>query len=197
MPTAARIAAILWLAVYIPVYAQAYGALHFLQLCDLGVLLASLGVLTDNRLLLSAQALGAPAIGLLWLADLGWTALSGHSLHGGTAYLWDQSVTAAARVLSLFHLVLPVLLVLYLRRRGYDPRALPLQTAVAAGAIGLSWWLGGAQNLNYVNAWPNRGIVLDGVPAAHAFASWLLLCLAVYLPTHLLWQRLFTTATLR
>lgn len=185
MPAWARIAVIAWLAIYVPVYAAAYGALHFLQLCDLGVLLACLGVLLGNRLLLSAQAIGAPGIALLWLADLGWTAISGHGLHGGTAYLWDASVPALARVLSLFHLVLPIALVLYLRRSGYDPRALPLQSAIAAAAIALSWWFGSAQNLNYVTHWPNGAAVLPAIAGVHAFASWLSLCAVIYLPTHL------------
>ena len=193
-----RAAVIAWLALYVPVYAHAYGGWHFLQLCDLSVLLACLGVLIDSRLLLSAQALGAPAVALLWLADLGWQAASGHYLHGGTAYLWDEAVPVAARLLSLFHLVLPLLLILYLRRRGYDSRALPLQAAIAAAAIAASWlWLRGAGNLNYVNAWPGGGVVLRGVPSVHVFATWLLLCLVIYLPTHLLWQRLFGDGSLR
>ena len=189
---ALRIAIAAWLALYIPVYSRAYGGWHFLQLCDLSVLLACLGALLGSRLLLSAQALGAPAIALLWLADLAWFAATGHYLHGGTAYLWDGTVPAAARLLSLFHLVLPLLLVMYLRRHGYDRRALPLQAAVSALAIAVSLLgLHGFGNLNYVNAWPGGGAVLPKLPGAHAFAGWLVLCVAIYFPTHLLWQQLF------
>lgn len=184
-----RIAVIAWLAIYVPVYASAYGGWHFLQLCDLGVLLACLGVLIDSRMLLSAQALGAPAIALLWLADLGWQTATGHYLHGGTAYLWNEAVPVAARVLSIFHLVLPLLLLLYLWRNGYDRRALPLQAAISAVVIAVSrLWLPPVDNLNYVNAWPGGGVVLRGMPGAHAVASWLLLCLAIYLPTHLIYR---------
>lgn len=193
-----QVAVIAWLAIYVPVYASAYGGWHFLQLCDLSVLLACLGVLTRSRLLLSAQALGAPAIALLWLADLGWSAATGHYLHGGTAYLWNEAVPAAARVLSIFHLVLPLLLLFCLWRNGYDRRALLLQAAISAVVIAVSrLWLPPVDNLNYVNAWPGGGVLLRGVPGAHAVASWLVLCLAIYLPTHLLLQRLFAAGSLR
>jgi hypothetical protein len=161
-------------------------------------MLTCVGFLIDSRLLLSAQALGAPGIALLWLADLGWFALTGHYLHGGTAYLADEAVPATARALSIFHLALPLLLILYLKRSGYDSRALPMQAAISAAVIAVSrLCLGGSDNLNYANAWPGGGVVLRGVPGAHAFASWLLLCLVIYLPTHLLWRRLFTAGSLR
>jgi hypothetical protein len=180
----------------VPVYANAYGGWHFLQLCDLSLLLSCFGVLTGNRLLLSAQALGAPAIGLLWIADLAYSEVTGQFLHGGTAYLWDEHIPGSARLLSTYHLVLPLLLILQTHRFGYDRRAFFLQTAISAAAFAVSWlWLRDVENVNYVNAWPG-GRILAASPGAHAFASWLLLCTVIYAPTHLLWRRLFGEASL-
>src|SRR4051794_14392830 len=89
---AGRALVILWLLVYVPTYTNVYGVAHFLQLCDLTLLLSCIGFLTGSRLLLSAQTLSAPAIGALWLSDVAWVALTGHNLHGGTNYLWDTSI---------------------------------------------------------------------------------------------------------
>lgn len=187
----ARALIIFWLLVYVPTYATVYGAAHFLQLCDLTLLLSCIGFLTGSRLLLNAQTLSAPAIGVLWVADLAWRAVTGHSLHGGTDYLWDTSIPIFARTLSTFHLLLPVLLLIELRRRGYDRRALVLQSLIAGAVIALST-LGfrGEANLNYVHHWPGGGRMMGG-PNAQALTTWFLLCSCVYAPTHLLCQRWF------
>jgi hypothetical protein len=191
--TAIRLAILVWLAIYIPTYTHAYGAWHFLQLCNLGVLLSSLGALARSRLLLSTQAVAMPAIGLLWLADLGWWTATGRYLHGGTAYLWDAEIPRLARWLSLYHLILPALLIATIRRMGYHPRAFVLQAAIAAAALSLSLLLAEiAGHHNYVLGWPNGRVLFDR-PWAHALVSWLLLCVAAYWPTHLLWRRLFPT----
>jgi hypothetical protein len=178
------------LAAYVPAYAYAYGGWHFLQLCNLSLLLSCLGALMRNRLLLSAQALGAPVIGLLWIADLAHLAATGRYWHAGTAYLWDERIPEIARMLSVYHLVLPMVLIFALRRFGYDRRALLLQTAISCAAFAVSWWwLRDVENLNYVNAWPGGRVLFADTPGAHAFVTWSLLCAVVYVPTHWLWRR--------
>ena len=62
---------VLWLVVYLPAYAQAWGAANFLFLCNIGVILTALGLILRNRLLVSSQAVAAPVIALVWLLDAG------------------------------------------------------------------------------------------------------------------------------
>lgn len=189
---AGRALIILWLLVYVPAYTNAYGVAHFLQLCDLTLLLSCIGYLTGSRLLLSAQTLSAPAIGALWVSDVAWVALTGHTLHGGTNYLWDVSIPIFARALSTFHIFLPALLLIALRRWGYDRRALVLQSLIAGAAIAVSTiGFRSDPNLNYVQNWPGGGRMIGG-PGAHALTTWLLLCSCVYAPSHLLCQRWFS-----
>ena len=56
---------VLWLVVYLPAYAQAWGAANFLFLCNIGVILTAIGLIARSRLLLSSQAVAAPIIALV------------------------------------------------------------------------------------------------------------------------------------
>lgn len=132
---AARGLAVAWLVVYVPSYAAAYGFRNFLFLCNLGVMITAIAVLAGSRLLLSSQAVAAPVIGLAWGIDAAWRVVTGAHLYGGTEYMWDPQYPLFTRLLSLYHLVWPVLVLLLVRRLGYDRRGWPLQGAIAAAAI--------------------------------------------------------------
>jgi hypothetical protein len=178
-----------WLAVYVPAYAWHWGGWHFLQLCNLGVLATAAGVVLDNRLLLSSQAVAAPGMFVLFVADAGARLLTGAYLHGGTAYLWDAAIPLPIRLLSLYHLAWPVVLFACLRRTGYDRRGFALQAAIAAAAIAVALWIApAAENLNYVVALPGHA---TDAQAWGPWLRWALLVATVYAPTHWLLRHLF------
>ncbi len=176
--------ALAWLAVYVPVYAQAYGPWHFLFLCNLGVLTTAFGLLLGNRLLLSSQAVAAPVIALLWIADVCCKLVSGRYLHGGAAYMWDASVPTAARVLSLYHAFWPFLLFHCLRKAGYDRRGFALQSALAAVSMAAALWIAPvAENIDYVFHWPGATVGPLRPPGEVAIILGATI-LGVYWPTH-------------
>lgn len=124
-----------WLVVYLPSYAAAYGFTNFLFLCNLGVMLTAAALLAGSRLVVSSQAIAAPVIGIAWGLDAAWRVVSGHHLYGGTEYMWDPQYPLFTRLLSLYHLAWPVLLVVVVRRVGYDRRGWPLQAGIATSAV--------------------------------------------------------------
>lgn len=184
-----RWVALAWLAVYLPVYAQAYGWLNFLVLCNVGILLTAAGLVAGSGLLLSSQAVAALLPCVAWGLDVAWRLATGDFLFGGTAYMWDPQYPLAARLLSLYHLVWPWVLLHALRRLGYDPRGYALQCALAAALI-----LGGrlvdpALNCNWAFADPLFARSFG--PAPVHLATLLAATLAgVYLATHRLLLRL-------
>ena len=111
-------------------------------------------------------------------------------LTGGTEYMWDARFPLWVRLLSLFHVVLPVLLLAALRRAGYDHRALRLQSWIAAALLAASRFLGPTQNVNYAFADPifHRAFGPAPVHLAVIFAA---LVRIIYWPTHLLLARAF------
>jgi len=178
-----------WLLLWLPIYHDAYGAWHFLQLCNLGLLVGIVGVLLGNRVLLSSQAVACVVIALLWLADVGSRLVSGQHLHGGTAYMWDSAIPVAARALSLYHLGFPVLMLYCLRHTGYDRRGFVLQCVLAAAAIAIGLVLApAAHNLNYAFAWPGAATPHTD-PLLRSMLAWAMLIVLFYLPAHLLLDR--------
>ena len=135
-PLWVRWVSLAWLAVWIPVYALYWGWANFLHLCDVAVLLTCIGFARGDVLLLSSQAVSSLIGDLLWCLDASWTLFSNRHLTGGTEYMWDTRFPLWVRLLSLFHVVLPMLLLAALSRTGYDHRALRLQCGIEP----LFWW---------------------------------------------------------
>ena len=185
-----RWAAAAWLAVWIPAYASVWGPRNFLLLCDVAVLLTCAGLWLGSPLLLSSQAVSSILADAVWAMDAGSRLFLGRHLFGGTEYMWDASFPLAVRLLSLFHLFWPVLLVWSVRRGGYDHRGLGLQISIAGALLLVSRFAGRAANLNFAFRDPIWGLSLE--PAAlHLAATLAFLTAVFYLPTHLVLSRAF------
>jgi hypothetical protein len=180
-----------WLAFYLVVYLNAYGFWHFFQLCNVGVILACIGIFTKQKLLISSQALGMSCVALFWIADqIAWL-WTGQPLHGGTAYMQQSSVPLIARVLSIYHVILPLFLLWIVFTKGYDRRAWLLQCAILAltGAIG-AWIAPASENINYLFYWPNEAASQTIIWPRVTIMILITTC-ALYLPLHRLlmfWQ---------
>lgn len=186
-----RWVALLFLAVYLPTYGIAYGLVNFVFLCNLSVLLLVPGLALPSPLLVSSQALSALLIDSLWTLDLGSRLIAGRHLIGGTEYMWDSRWPLFARLLSLYHVLLPPTLLWSLRRLGYDRRALVLQSAIGTLAVIGGRLLGTPEaNINYAYVAPFFGRALGPAPL-HLAAIVGALLLVMYPATHLLLARVF------
>jgi hypothetical protein len=190
LPAWLRWLALLWLAIWIPAYWRTWGAANFLHLCDVAVIVVCVGLWTNSALLISSQAVGSLLVDLAWLLDAGWRLITGRGLLGGADYLFDASYPLWVRLLTLFHVVMPVLLVWALSRSGYDRRGWLLQTAIALFAFVAARFTPPSLNINYAfhdpfvhRAW--------GPAPLHVLISWLFMVTVVYLPTHLILRAIF------
>jgi hypothetical protein len=190
LPPLVRWGALLWLVVWVPAYWRAWGAANFLHLCDLAAFLTCLGLLSGNRLLLASQAVSSILVDFAWMLDAAWALFAGRHLIGGTEYLFDAHVALWIRLLSLFHVVLPPLLLWALWRTGYDRRAWTLQTGIALAAFTAARFTDPVTNINFAfrdpfwhRAW--------GPPPVHVALSVAALAVGLYLPTHLALLRIY------
>jgi hypothetical protein len=188
-----RFWALAWLAVYVPAYAIAYGFANFLFLCNLGVFLAVAGLWSGSALLVSSQAVGILAVSLVWTLDLASRLLTGEHWIGGTEYMWDPKWPLFTRLLSLYHVAVPVVLLYALWRLGYDRRAYALQSAIAIAGVLAGRLFGAEANINgafldpmFKRAW--------GPPPVHMAVVAATLVLGVYPLAHLLLSRAFRPA---
>lgn len=112
--------------------------------------------------------------------------LTGRNMGTLAAYMFDPAKPRYLRALSLFHVVLPVLLLFLIARLGYAERAWLATTAFAWVVLPLTYWLTGREeNVNWVYG-----------PATMPEPLYLALLmlgfpLLVYLPTHLILRALF------
>jgi hypothetical protein len=176
--------------VWLPAYFRVWGWSNLLHLCDVAVILSFVGIWLANPLLLSSQAVSSVAAGILWVSDVGWRLATGRFLIGGADYMWDARYPLWVRLLSTFHLGLPLVLLWTLRKVGYDKRALGLQAAIAAILLIISRFFAEDLNMNYAfrdpvfhRAW--------GPAVAHLAFIFMVIVAAIYWPTHLLLARLF------
>jgi hypothetical protein len=182
--------ALLSLAAWFAAYWHAWGPANFLHLCDIAVILTCIGLYTNNALLISSQAVSSVLIDIVWTLDVAARLFFGRQLIGGTEYLFDSTTPLGARLLSLFHIILPFILLWSLSRLGYDRRAWKLQSAILLPVLIASRFVTPGQNLNFAVKDPFLHRSYGPAPT-HLAITFLFLVFVVYFPTHMLFSRLF------
>jgi hypothetical protein len=177
-----------WVLVWVPIYYREYGVQNFLFFCDLGNLFITVALWRESPLLFSWQATGLLLFQTLYTIDLASVLVSGRHLIGGTEYMFDVNVPLWIRLLSLFHVVVPPLLLWVIWRLGYDSRGWKHQTLTAWMVVPINYFWRPQFDVNWA-----RGPFFH---EQHAMPGLLYLLLylitipaVVYFPTHrfLLW----------
>lgn len=193
IPLWLRWAGLLWLVIWLPLYLWAWGWQNMMHVCDIAVILGCLGLWFQRTLLVSSQAISSLLAGVLWALDVGWRIVSGHPLVGGTEYMWDTHYALGIRLLSTFHIALPLVMIRSVQSIGYDRRALVFQSGIMAALLISSRFLPPQLNMNYAyqdplfhRAWGPAGTHLAVIfVGAVAFFYW---------PADLLLRRMFPAA---
>jgi hypothetical protein len=187
-PIVLRLGAVVWLAVWVPTYWRTWGAVNFLHFCDIAVILTCAGFIFNSNLLISSQAVAAILVDIVWIVDVTSKILFGHYLLGGAEYMFDAHYALWVRLLSLFHIAMPVLLLWAVWRYGYDRRGWTLQLGIALVAFIASRFANPALNMNYAYADPFLHRQWGAAPT-HVLVIFTFMLLIVYWPTHLFLMR--------
>jgi hypothetical protein len=176
----------LFLCVLVPVYWRHYGPANFLWASDIALFVVFVSLCTERPLLNSMMVVGVLPFEIVWTLDV----VSGSTVIGMTDYMFDAERPLYLRLLSLFHVALPVVMILLLRRLGYDRRALVAQTLLAWVVLPVTYLVTEpADNVNLVFGFGAEPQTLLH-PLLHLALEMALLPLAVYLPAHLVLKRL-------
>ncbi len=194
IPFGIKIVYTLFVCVLVPIYWRQYGPANFLWFSDIALLALVPALWLENALLVSMMAVSVVLFEALWNIDFFFRLATGKSLIGLSAYMFDPRIPLFIRGLSAFHIVLPLLLLWTLHQLGYDQRAFLWQTIVALGILPLSYLVSNAQeNVNWVYGFGQNPQRFLPAPL-FVILLMLLFPLAVYLPTHLLFIRIFRGA---
>jgi hypothetical protein len=177
----------IWVLVWIPIYWRQYGAQNFLFFCDLGNLLIAVALWSESALIFSSQAVGLLVFQILYCVDLVGALVAKRHFIGGTEYMFDPGLPLFVRLLSLFHVVTPPLLLCAIGRLGYDRRGWKLQTLLCWVVVTINYFWRPEMDVN----WALGPFFRE----QHAMPGWLFLIgylvvvpLVIYFPTHLALQ---------
>lgn len=177
----------LFTGLLVAVYWWSYGPKNFLWGSDIALFFICASLWYEHPLPNSMMAIGLLPFEILWCVDF----LSGARLLGATSYMFEPDRPLYLKALSLFHFLLPVIMVFLLRRLGYDRRALVAQTLLIWLVLPATYLLTGpVENINFVYG-PGKEPQSWLHPTAYLAAIMLLLPVLVCLPMHLVLDRLF------
>lgn len=188
----------LFLCILIPKYWPIYGPADFLWFCDVAALLTLPALWLESPLLASVNAVAMTLPQTAWILDF----VSGGRLIGVSAYMFDPGIPRFVRGLSTFHIWLPLLLLWMVWRLGYDRRAFWAQTTLCTAVLLISYLLtdprhpptgypAAAVNVNRVFG-PRPAEVQHWMPEQlYLLTQMLFYPLIIYLPTHLIFKRIF------
>jgi hypothetical protein len=194
IPLGLKITYTIFICALVPIYWRQYGPANFLWFSDIALLALVPAFWLENALLVSMMAVSVVFFEAVWNVDFFVCLLTGKSLIGLSAYMFDPKISAFIRGLSCFHIGLPLLLLWTLHRFGYDQRAFVWQTVVALVILPISYLVSNPQeNVNWVYGFgQNPQRILPG--PLFVILLMLLFPTVVYLPTHLLFARIFRAA---
>jgi hypothetical protein len=191
VPTWIKILYTLFLGVLVPVYWVHWGPRNFLWFSDIALLGTAVALWLESALLASMMALAVALPELAWNADFLGRLVTGRHLLGLSGYMFDAGKPRFLRALSLFHVVLPVLLLWTVHRLGYDSRALAFQTVVALVILPVTYALTDpADNVNWVYG-PGSTPQTWTTPRTYLALVMAFFPVVIYLPTHLLLRALW------
>jgi hypothetical protein len=171
-------------AVVVPIYWVRYGPKNFLWFSDIALIVLVPALWFESALLFSMMALAVLLPELVWTTSFLGGLLFGRPVTGLAGYMFDPELPRWLRGLSLFHLLLPPVLIYGVWRLGYDGRALAAQTLVALVVLPVTWWVTDREtNINWVfgpGARPQERID----PRLYLLLVILFFPCCVYLPTH-------------
>lgn len=191
IPLWVKLAATVFMVVLVPVYWKTYGLANFLWFSDIALFGTTAALWMESSLLASMMATAVLLPELAWNVSFFGSLVLRRQILGLTAYMFNPKYTRFQRALSLFHIVLPPLLLWMVWCLGYDRTAWLAQTVLAWIVLPITYlFTDPNENINWVFG-PGE-TPQNRIPRPLYFLLVLLFFpLCVYLPTHLLLQLIY------
>jgi hypothetical protein len=191
VPLWLKLAYTVLVAVVVPIYWVRYGPANYLWFSDIAFVLLVPALWLESRMIVSMMALSVLLLEIVWTIDFFVRLISGWKIIGLSSYMFDAKLPIWLRALSLFHLVLPPLLIWLLYRWGYEPRALLAQTVLAWVVLPLSYWASTPDNnVNWTKGFGDQPQTWMP-PLVFLLLLMFVFPLVLYVPGHFVLKRLF------
>jgi len=188
IPLLFKVSYTFFVGVVVIVYWRYYGPANFLWFSDQALLITCVALWLESPFLASMQAVSVVILELVWIVDFLTRLTTGVQFLGLAEYMFRADNPLFVRGLSLFHVVLPFLLLWLVYRLGYNWHAWIAQTILAWVVLLLCFFFTKpAKNINWAFGLGKRPQhwVPPGVYLAILMA---VLPICIYFPTHLALQ---------
>ena len=194
IPTWFKLAYTAFVAVVLVTWLRHYGWRNLLWFSDIALIGAVPALWLESRGIASVLAVAVLGPELLWNLDFALRLATKRRVIGLTEYMFEHERPRVLRLLSLFHVPLPLVLLWMLAAYGYAAAiALPGAVVLAALILPASRLLGSAEaNINWTFGLARVQSRLS--PVAYVALLFAGFVLGVFLPTDQLLRRLFSAA---
>lgn len=191
LPLWLKIAYTALVAVVVPIYWVWYGPANFLWFSDIAFMLLVVALWLKSPLIVSMMSLSVLLLEIVWNVDFFLRLTTGAKLIGLSNYMFDGAKPLWLRGLSLFHVVLPLLLIWLLYKWRYAPHAVIGQTILAWVVLPLSYWFSTPDNnINWSRGFGDQPQTWMP-PLLFLFALMVAFPLVLYVPGHFALRKLF------
>lgn len=187
IPTWLKVAYTVMVVIIIPVYWHRLGPTNFLWFSDIALIVMVAALWWESRLLASTMAVAVLFLELAWVADF----FSGANLTEVAKYMYADDTDWLIKVLSgTFHFALPPVLILMLRKYGYDTRAYLTQVIICLVVIPLTYLLTRPEdNINWVYGLADERTSLPPMLYLSLLVAGFIFI--IYTPSHFIFKRFF------
>lgn len=172
-----------WLLVWAPIYWKYYGPQNLLFFCDLGIFFVAAALWLESALIFSWQAVSLLIFETLFVLDLAGALFSGQHILSASNFMFSSQLPLFVRLLTLFHVVTPPLLIWAIWKLGYDRRGLKYQIITLWILLPINYFWRPEQDVNWA-----RGLFFHQqhlVPGPVYLLAYLIVVpIVIYLPTH-------------
>lgn len=176
----------------IPIYWYNYGLQNFLWLSDIGLFLTLVGLWTNSNLLISISAVSVLLVELIWNLDFFLHLVFNIKVIKLSDYMFNKKYSIPLRLLSLFHIFMPIIWIIYLMQNGYNQEAIYYSIFLYWVILLLTYlFTDPIENINWVFL-PQINKKIGFIsPISWILLLFILFPLLIFFPTHYLFIKLF------
>ncbi|MBK0402753.1 membrane-associated protein [Adhaeribacter sp. BT258] len=191
IPLWIKIAYTVFVAVLVPVYWKKWGLANFLWFSDVALFVMLAAVWLESSLLASMMGVAVLIPEIAWNVSYFVQLLTGKRLFSLTDYMFDSTKSRFLRALSLFHVVLPPLILWMIWKTGFHESAFWYQVLFGWAVLLFTFlFTSPAENINMVFG-PGAKPQTRLSPKRYLLLVMLGLAIGIYLPAYLILQLVF------
>jgi hypothetical protein len=187
-PTWLRISYSTFVLVLIPIWWRLLGPVNFLWFSDIALFATVISLWKRSPLINSMMFLSVILFESVWTIDVLYELLSGKTLIGLAAYMFDPNEKLIVKILSaIFHIGMPATIIFLLKSWGYDRRAWLRQSLLAALVLLITYLVEPKENINWVRGLAGKeGFTLGLSQNLYLIALMFAYPILAYAPVHFL-----------